>query len=56
MILLFKLLRWSIGALAIYAAAFVREDEEGKVQNLLERLWIKLITQEIQPCLEPVHS
>jgi len=36
-------LRWSLGSLAYYAAAFVREDEEGAVQNRLETWWIRLM-------------
>jgi hypothetical protein len=39
----FQVLRWSLGSLAFYAAAFVREDEEGAIQNLLEMWWIRLM-------------
>jgi hypothetical protein len=36
-------LRWPLGFLFVYAAAFVREDEEGAIQNRLEEWWIRLM-------------
>jgi hypothetical protein len=36
-------LRWPIGFILAYAAVFVREDEEGALQNLLEAYWIRLM-------------
>jgi hypothetical protein len=36
-------LRWPLGLLFVYVAAFVREDEEGAIQNRLEELWIRLM-------------
>lgn len=38
-----QILRWSLWVLVGYAAAFIREDEEGKVQNRLEEWWIRLM-------------
>jgi hypothetical protein len=36
-------LRYTFGFLAYYTAAFVREDEERHIQNLLETWWIRLM-------------
>jgi hypothetical protein len=36
-------LRWPLGFLFIYAAIFIREDEEGAIQNRLEEWWIRLM-------------
>ena len=41
--LTFHILRLLLGALAFYAAAFVREDEEGAVQDRLQEWWLKLM-------------
>src|SRR5438270_11201722 len=37
------LLRWLLGLLAFYAALFVREDEDGTIQNRLENWWLRLM-------------
>jgi hypothetical protein len=38
-----EILRWSLCVLILYAAVFVREDEEGAVQNRLEDWWLRLM-------------
>jgi hypothetical protein len=38
-----QVLRWSLWVLVGYAAALIREDEEGRVQNRLEEWWIRLM-------------
>jgi len=40
-----EILRWSLCLLMFYAAVFLREDEEGAVQNRLEEWWIRLMYQ-----------
>jgi hypothetical protein len=41
----FTATRLVVGCVVIYAAIFLHEDEEGKVQNTLEAWWIKLVDQ-----------
>ncbi len=40
---LMEWIRWPLGFLFVYLAAFVREDEEGTIQNRLEELWVRLM-------------
>lgn len=34
--------RWVLGSILIYAAIFLYEDQEGRIQNTLEEWWIKI--------------
>ena len=50
--LAFRVVAFFSACLAIYIAAFLSEDEEGNLQNRLEKWWVRLDDEKISGYLQ----